>query len=162
MLTRRCRRQGDGPAQARLPRDGWPRHVLGLVPCPRGHVVAKIPPETSWISRGCPELPSRYRCSHDGNKPVEEGGKSQIRGAADLLTLLRTWLRQHRPSSPSRLPPSPTLSPRRSPCHSSAICSLDSATHTPPSGRRRWSPSIGWRWCTPRRSVRRGRRSRSA
>ena len=74
MLTPWCRRQGDGPAQARLPGNGWPRYVLGFVPCPRGHVFAKIPSETSWVSRGCPELPSRYRRSHDGNKPVEESG----------------------------------------------------------------------------------------
>lgn len=50
------RREGDGLVETSLSGDVRPRHVVGVVPCPRSHVLPKIPSEKSRLSRSCPEL----------------------------------------------------------------------------------------------------------
>lgn len=71
------RRQGHGPPQARLPGNAGLRHVVGLVPRARGHVVAKVPPEARRLPRRRPELPPRHRGPHARHQSAQEGVSSQ-------------------------------------------------------------------------------------
>lgn len=66
------RPEGNGLAQAHLPRDDGPRHVLGLLPCPRGYVVPEKPPETHWIPRRSADFPTGHRGPHAGHESHQE------------------------------------------------------------------------------------------
>lgn len=67
------RRQGHGASQARIPRDVRPRHVVGLLPRPRSHVLAQVPAETSGLPRSCTEFPPGYRGLDVGDESFEKG-----------------------------------------------------------------------------------------
>lgn len=105
-----ARSQGDGAAQAHLPRDGRPRHVLGVFPCARGHVVAQVPPEASGISGCSPELSARYRSPDVGYQPAQEGPRMNTQHFQHLSNarVSRTSGRPHRLSSPYLSQPFPT------------------------------------------------------
>lgn len=67
------RTQGDGLVETGVSRDVWARHVVGLFPCPGGHVFDQVPPKESRIPGRCPEFSPRYRSLDVGDKLVEEG-----------------------------------------------------------------------------------------
>ena len=59
--------------EAYIPRNVRPRHVLGIIPCARGHVLPKISPKTGWVPRGSPKLSSGHRSLDACYKSTEEG-----------------------------------------------------------------------------------------
>ena len=66
------RPEGHGPLETHIPRDVWPRYVMGLFPRPRGYVFREVSTKASGISRGSAELQAGYRSSDAGNKLAEE------------------------------------------------------------------------------------------
>ena len=73
MLISRDRPEGHRLVKAGLPRDVRPRHVLGLLSRPRGHVLRKISPEASRLSGSRSKLSDGYRGLDAGYKLAEEG-----------------------------------------------------------------------------------------
>lgn len=90
MLTERreTRPESDSAAQAYIPRNVWQRHVMGVFPRPRGHVLPKIPPEAHRIPWGCPDVSTRHRSPHVSNESPQEGTWLPTLGFLRLLQTL--------------------------------------------------------------------------
>lgn len=67
------RPEGSGPDEASLPRDVRTRHVMGLLQCAGGYVVAKVLTEEGWVPGCCAELQTRHGGLNAGREPTEEG-----------------------------------------------------------------------------------------
>lgn len=58
---------------------------MGLIPCPRGHVVSQIPTKASGISRCSPELPSGHGGLDACHQSVKKGHLDERIREVDLL-----------------------------------------------------------------------------
>lgn len=67
------RSQGHRLTQAHLFGDDGPRHVLGLLPRSRGHVICQVSAQAHRIPRCSAKLQTRHRSSHAGHEFDQEG-----------------------------------------------------------------------------------------
>lgn len=114
------RPQGHRLTQTRLLGNDGPRHVLGLLPCPRGHVLWQVSAEADWISGCSTNLPAGYRGSHAGHKPDQEGlfnssskvdtARQLTRTAQDLASTAPTTIHLPIAALPHFITPSLALS----------------------------------------------------
>ena len=60
-------------AETNLPRNVWPRHVMGVLQCIRSHVLTKVSAKASRILGCCPELQARHGGTDACYESAQEG-----------------------------------------------------------------------------------------